>query len=105
MKSIRYIVWILSAALVITTLDTIPDPPAVNPRASLSAVVHLHDYSGNAVARRSDVLTTPSLLPVSWIAFRAGEPRPGSDEVVLTGQAGDPSPPTFPNTRKPSFQS
>lgn len=94
MKSRSGIIWVLGLLLAIASVDTVPDPPAVNPRttsvASLLSEVHgdVHERWLNAG------LSIHSLLQVRWIAFTASyEPNLPKDRIVLTGFATDPSPP------------
>ena len=53
MKSIRWTIWILGAFLVMATLDSLPDPPAVNPGATLSSVL-LHHCDCQTATQRFD---------------------------------------------------
>jgi hypothetical protein len=95
MKSIYWIVSIISAALVVAALDTQPDPPAVNPSTSVCKVLQLHSYAAETAtpvlcdSRRQ----TPS-FPENRIASIACETYIPSDRILLTGQASDPSPPS-----------
>jgi hypothetical protein len=104
MKSIRYTIWILLAFVVTATLDSQPDPPAVNPGSSLCKVLH-HDASSDTATQRFDCLNAPSSFPVPRNAADAWEPYRPTDRMILTVHAADPSPPTVPALRKLCFQS
>jgi hypothetical protein len=94
MKSHPYLLWILGAVLAVAAVDTIPDPPAVNPH-NVNVVSRLCDSGGGA----------SELLNWSWFCFSAhvhatriaftsaSEPSLPRDWIVLTGQAADTSPP------------
>src|ERR1700691_5816605 len=92
MKPIRYTIWILLAFVVIATLDSQPDPPAVNPTSTLCKVLQ-HDCSCAPAAQRCDSLATSSACPVILVAADACQPHRPSDRMILTVQAADPSPP------------
>ena|SRR6185312_1782204 len=88
------IAWILGALLVMATVDTRPDPPALNPTPGASTLVQSH----------SRCCQTPALLvelplvadhPFFVNLFAAGtfQGQCPADHIVLTGQAADPSPP------------
>jgi hypothetical protein len=104
MKSIRYTIWILLAFVVIATLDSQPDPPAVNPGSSLCKALH-HDASSDTATQRLDRLSAPSSFPVRRNAADAWEPYRPTDRMILTVHAADPSPPSAPTLLKLSFQS
>ncbi len=87
-------VWVLGLLLAIAALDTVPDPPAMNPRA-----VSVTSLLGEV---RSDVREPKfnsdspisSLLQVRWTAFTASyDPNLPEDRIILAGFATDPSPP------------
>jgi hypothetical protein len=87
-------IWILGLLLAIASVDNVPDPPALNPRAV--GVVHiLCEIRGDVHERRLNSDSSISLLlRVRWIAFTSAyEPNLPSDRIVLTGFATDPSPP------------
>ena len=95
MKSSRCTLQLLCALLVIGSLDTIPDPPAVNPHtANLKAscprvcVVNLYEQRLHRGLSGASHLLIP-LLPFT----NDHKPRRLRDWIVLTGQAADPSPP------------
>jgi hypothetical protein len=95
MRSICWIISIVSAALVLAALDTQPDPPAINPSTTICKALQLHNYAPETATpvlcdfRRA----TPS-SPESCIASFARETYRSSDRILLTGQASDPSPPS-----------
>ena len=104
MKSIWCTIWILSALLVIATLDTLPDPPAVNPSPALSGL-QLHQHSCDTTGRRSESVVISYPLFVSLVIADARAPYRPSDRMVITGQMSDLPPPASRVARKPSFQS
>lgn len=105
MKSIRWTIWILGTLLVVATVDSRPDPPAVNPSTALAKVLQLPDCSCDTATRLSDAIATSVPVPVSLVAAEASQPYRPSDRMILTGQAADPSPPTPQAGRKLFFQS
>lgn len=105
MNSFSCAVWLLGALLVMATIDTVPDPPAVNPSSAACQVIQPLHYSCDTASRRCDSLAMPHPFPVSLVAVDACEPYRPSDRMVLTGQAADPSPPAAAAGRKPIFQS
>src|ERR1700758_4087693 len=95
MKSKPCMIWVLGLFLAIASVDTVPDPPAVNSRAvSVASLLCeapkcLHDYW------LTFDLSIPSVLQVRWIAVTAAtDPNPSSDRRVQVGFATDPSPPS-----------
>jgi len=89
-RSIWCTIWILSALLVIASLDAIPDPPAVNP----------HGVTMRVAGERPEALPEYNSPPNPLAPFRT----PGilvediklncpSFVIAQTEQAADPSPP------------
>jgi hypothetical protein len=99
------IVWVLSASLVMAMLDSVPDPPGVNPSTTQCKVVQLDDGSCSALSRRSDSPGTTYSIPLGFVTAETCEPYRPTDRIVHTGQVGDPSPPALQSGRKSSFQS
>ena len=94
MKSSSCIIWVLVLLLVIASLDTVPDPPAVNPSTVSVACLlceagrDVHEY------RLNSDLSLSLLFQIRWIAFTSAyEPNLPKDRIILTGFATDPSPP------------
>jgi hypothetical protein len=89
MKLLCYSAWVLSALLLIVSVDALPDPPAVNPR---TVIVELHSVGFDSF----DLETTASYFHPHIRRLKAsrdrGSNRP-SDSILLTGRAADPSPP------------
>jgi hypothetical protein len=97
MKHHTYLLWILGAVLAVASVDTIPDPPAVNPH-SVNVSSRLHDHAGAAFEQRLNCgwFCFSSHLHATRIAFTsASEPSLPRDWIVLSGQAADTSPPVF----------
>jgi hypothetical protein len=95
MKTNPYLLWILGAVLALASVDTIPDPPAVNPH-TVNAVSRLCDFGGGAPEQllNRGWFCFSSHLHATRIAFiSASEPTLPRDWIVLTGQAADTSPP------------
>ncbi len=91
--SVSNAIWMLCALLVIATLDSVPDPPAVNPGTAQCKVVQLHDCSCDAVSQLRDALNTFFPFSGSVIPSDASDPSRPSDRMVHTGVATDTSPP------------
>jgi hypothetical protein len=89
------IIWAFGLLLAIASVDAVPDPPAVNPRAVGVAYI-LCDACGDEHQRRLNSDSSISLLlQVRWIAFTSAyEPNLPTDRTVLPGFATDPSPPS-----------
>jgi len=81
--------------LAIASVDTVPDPPAVNPRSVTAA--SLREARGDVCERRlNSGWFISSLVQVRWIAFTSAyEPKLSTDWIALTGLAADPSPPAL----------
>ena len=96
MKSRSCIIWLLGLLLAIAAVDTVPDPPAVNPH-TVGVASLLREARGGVHARRlNSDSSISSLLQVRWIAFTSAyQPNLPTDRIVLTGVATDPSPPTL----------
>lgn len=96
MKSKPYIVWVLGVFIVMASLDTVPDPPAVNSQTVNVASRTCEARSGLCEPRLNhDRSRTSYHLRLRWIdSTVACEPLP-SDCIVLTGRAADPSPPAL----------
>jgi hypothetical protein len=94
MKSRSCIIWVLGLLLAIASVDTVPDPPAVNPR-TVSVGSLLSEVHGDAHDRRLNAgLSACSPLQVRWTALTASyEPNLPKDRIVLTRFATDTSPP------------
>jgi hypothetical protein len=95
MKLRSCIISVLGLLLAIASVDAVPDPPAVNPRAVGVAYI-LCDMCGDVHERRLNSDSSISLLlQVRWIAFTSAyAPNLPTDRIVLTGFATDPSPPS-----------
>src|SRR5690348_12664457 len=93
MRFITCTMWVLVGMLALAALDTTPDPPAVSPRTVASQVPQTVLDSSVPAEFPSTSLVSPDLPPA---LAQVGEPRDANcphDLIVLTGQAGDPSPP------------
>ena len=96
MKTHSYLLWILGVVLALASVDTIPDPPAVNPH-TVSVVSQFSDSgaSGSEQRLNNGWFCFSSQLHAARIAFTsASEPSLPRDSIVLTGQAADTSPPS-----------
>jgi hypothetical protein len=94
-KTNPYLLWILGAVLVLAAVDTIPDPPAVNPH-TINVVSRLCDSGTAACQQRlnSGWFCFSSHRHATRIAFTsASETSLPRDWIVLAGQAADTSPP------------
>ena len=79
--------------LALATLDAVPDPPAVSPRTVASQLPPVDFDSSLTSQSPCETLVSPDFLPAfAQVAEPPDTNRP-HDLIVLTGQAGDPSPP------------
>jgi hypothetical protein len=107
MKSKSCIIWVLGAVMMAASIDTIPDPPAVNPH-TVSVASRLREARGSVCERRldSDCSCACSHVQIRWIAFKSAyEPTLPNDLVALTAFAADPSPPAYGVSRNPFVRS
>ena len=95
MKLMRWTIWVLGVLLITATLDSQPDPPALNPSNALSTVLSQHDCVCSAPIQRRDSLATSVPCPISLVTADSCEPYRPSDRMILTVQAADPSPPAI----------
>ena len=95
MRTKPYLLWILGAILAVTAVDSIPDPPAVNPH-TVNVVSRLSESGSKACEQRFNIgwFCFSSHLHATRIAFTSAfEPSLPRDFIVLTGLAADTSPP------------
>ena len=93
---ILWMVWVLGAALIAATLDTTPDPPAVNPHGSMAKAFNLRDCT-DCFRDQPSAAALPDGDHAQRISFtREDEPDRPSDFIAGTGQAADSSPPAAP---------
>jgi hypothetical protein len=100
MKSIWYVVFLLGALLVVSSIDAIPDPPAVNPPSSdVKAPCFRELPSGVREPRLTCDATYTSLhITIRRIDLEEiTQPYRPSEGIALTGHAADPSPPRYPH--------
>jgi hypothetical protein len=98
MKSLAYIALVLSVLMVVSSVDAVPDPPAVNPHSLDLKIVGLLDVpDASPDLRTHGVLPSLALIP----SFRRVDiietlqsNRP-SDQIARVSVAGDPSPPLY----------
>jgi len=96
MKLILYIVLVTVAALLASSLDAVPDPPAVSPHAVDVKIAGLSELP-NGVDEQSLRFPWACLAPQpprrrSGLTEIAGPNRP-SEELAVVACAADPSPP------------
>jgi len=90
-----YIIWLFGLLLVIASVDSLPDPPALS--ATTDSGVPFLRGAGTEIhgCRLNLDLPISSFFQVRWIAFTSAyEPNLSKDPTVLTGLAADASPPT-----------
>src|SRR6266481_8116246 len=98
MKSISYLVLIVSGLMVAASIDTVPDPPAVR---SDTANVKAPCLREVVVAFGEQRLTSDSAcisphVPRHLVSLPdATAPKRLSDWIALAGHAADPSPPVL----------
>jgi hypothetical protein len=96
MKLILYVVLVTVAALLASSLDAVPDPPAVSPHALNVKIARLSELP-NAVDEQSLRFARACLDPQlsrrrSSLTEIAGPYRP-SEELAVVACGADPSPP------------
>lgn len=96
MKAVFCIVWLLCAALALASIDTRPDPPALNPGAGQSKIFLPDDHVSTTVTDSVSTLGILNFSAVSLICTGDCEPYRPSDSLVLTSVAADSSPPAVP---------
>ena len=89
-------IWILGVVLLMAALDAMPDPPVIKPGAPACQILQPHHDACDTPAPRGRVLSTAHTFALSWMAGGARDCHEGSERVVLTEQASDPSPPQSP---------
>jgi hypothetical protein len=97
MKPILYIVLVLVASLVATSVDAVPDPPAVNPHTSDIKMAGLREVPDAFAEQRlhcASACLAPHLPFRQVDATETAKPIRPRGEIALVGYAGDPSPPT-----------
>lgn len=96
MKLILYIVLVTVAALVASSLDAVPDPPAVNPHgldAKIAGARELPNAADEHSLRFARACLAPQLPGHrSGLTEIAGADRP-REELAVVACAADPSPP------------
>jgi hypothetical protein len=95
----KYIVWLICLLLFVAAVDTIPDPPAINPPAGHSSTINAaHDGGPLSLFDKQWRLVSnlPGRFPLNWFSERfALEEEPVSASLrPLVERASDPSPPS-----------
>ncbi len=96
MKLILYIVLVMLAALVVSSLDAVPDPPAVNPHGLDAKIAGTRELP-NTADEQSLRFVRSCLAPQlpghrSGLTESTAADRP-SEELAVVACAADPSPP------------
>lgn len=89
---------LLCLMIVVGTVDSLPDPPAVQPQRSQNNLVSQRDYHVDVAAENhaSDCLTCAPLIQASLFSFgQIFEGRGPSYDPTFVRQATDTSPPCF----------
>ncbi len=95
MKAVSCLAWILVAFLVMACVDTVPDPPAVNPH-TVQVTSLIRANQGDSCEKRveSDLPGTSSPFQLCWTGISTvDEPDHPGDSIVVAGHATDTSPP------------
>ena len=92
-KLIGCMVWVLGLMLIVASLDAMPDPPALDPHASMAKAPIVRACSDCA---QTSLVMLPARTQVDSRSFIPEDERnrPG-DYMARTGQAADPSPPAI----------
>jgi hypothetical protein len=96
MKSPLYIVLVLVASLVASSLDASPDPPAVHPHALDAKSTEARDLPNSCDNQRSHWISLCGVLPLPFgrVDFTGMvTPNRLGDEMAAVRHAADPSPP------------
>jgi hypothetical protein len=93
MKSTRWLIWILSALLVLATVDNIPDPAAMNPGNAQFKASCPDEHPAESATRSAQLIDALFGLPVHSLTASIVELHPYRPRLVLTAHAADPSPP------------
>ncbi len=96
MKTIGYMILALGALMVVASIDTIPDPPAVNPhtvdvKASCERDVAAGLREQDTICDSASISSHAAILRVNL--RDAAAPHRPNDWIALSGHAADPSPP------------
>lgn len=89
---------LLCLMIVVAAVDSLPDPPAVQPQRSQNNLVSQRDYHVAVAAENhaSDCLTCAPLFQASLFSFlQIFEGRGSSYDPTFVRQATDTSPPCF----------
>ena len=97
---LKYAICLICLVLFVAAVDTIPDPPAINPPSSHSCGISaLHVRVSFTLLEKDWYVASSSLRcdPLNWLSFRlALDNRPiGVCTQPLVHHATDPSPPIF----------
>jgi len=94
MKFISLGVWIVCALLLMAALDTLPDPPALNPNATACKVLQSHVYPCDSAPQPCDSCFSADPVSLSTLYLDTYEyARPADPTTILTERAADSSPP------------
>ncbi len=96
----KYAVWLICLLLFVAAVDTIPDPPAINPPNSHSCGISaLHVRGSFTPLEKEWVVASTSLRRdnLNWLSFRLAldQRRVGVCTLPLVRLAADTSPPVF----------
>jgi hypothetical protein len=94
MKFVPCAVWVLLALIAVASVDTIPDPPAVNPHTA-SATSLIYATNCDSCEQRLDCDLPSPFVQARWMVAlsHVRQPNRTNDSVAITGHAADPSPP------------
>jgi hypothetical protein len=97
---LRTAIWLICLLLLVAAIDTIPDPPAINPPTSHScgvSAVHIQAASTLLEKEWFAAASPPRRFLIDWYLLRSTfENLPsGVCPLLLVHFAADPSPPCF----------
>jgi hypothetical protein len=97
---LKHAIWLICLLLFVAAVDTIPDPPAINPPNSHSCGISALHVRGSLTLLEEEWIVAPSSLRhdnPNWLSFRlALDQRPVAVRTLpLVRLAADSSPPVF----------
>ncbi len=97
---LKYVVCLTCLLLFVAAIDTVPDPPVINPHSSDSRSISALSVRGPSTLLEKEaslVSGRPRHIQTIWFSFRLAlnNERVGGCPLPLVRHAADPSPPIF----------